>query len=85
VNAQLLPRLDEAHLHVDSLIFEGVRHGAHAALTSVGSHYGNIDFEAIGQGCASRRSESDILAIGSSTAQGAKVLASKVPATTVRL
>ena len=84
-NAQLVPHLDEAHHHMDSLISKGVRCGAHAALTSVGSHFGNIDFDAIGRGCAPGRSESDILAIASSAARGAKVLRSKVLAATVRL
>jgi hypothetical protein len=43
-----MPLLDEAHLHGDSLISEGVCHGALAALMSVGSHYGGINFDAIG-------------------------------------
>ena len=70
---------------MDSLISKGVHCGAHAALTLVGSHFGNIDFDAIGRGCAPRRSKIDILTIGSFAARGAEVLASKVLATTVRL
>ena len=77
-NAQLVPHLDEACLHVDSLISKGVCRGAHAALTSVGSYYGDNDFDAVSQGCVSGRSKSDILAIGSFTARGAEVLASKM-------
>ena len=45
-----MPRLDEAHLHMDSLISEGVRRGANAALTSVGSYYGDVNFDAVGRG-----------------------------------
>ena len=49
----LLPlRLDEAHLHVDSLISEGLCCGALAALTSVSSPYNSVDFEVIGRGHA---------------------------------
>ena len=70
---------------MDSLISEGVHRGAHVALTSVGSHYGGVDFDAIGRGCASGRSESDILAIGSVAARGAEAIASRVPAATVHL
>ena len=70
-NAHLVPCLNEAHLHVDSLISKEVRRGAHTALTSVGSHYGGGDFDAVGRGCAPGRSKSDILAIGSAAAQGA--------------
>ena len=67
-SAQLAPRLDEARLQVDSLISKGVHRDALAALTSVGSHYGGVDFDVVGRGCALGRSESDILAIGSTTA-----------------
>jgi hypothetical protein len=42
-----VPRLDEAHLHVDSLISDGVHHVAHAALTSVALYYGDIDFDVV--------------------------------------
>ena len=73
-----MPHLDKAHLHVDSLISNGVCHGAHAALTLVGSHFGNVDFDAIGRGCAPGRSERDILAIGSSATRGAEVLAGTI-------
>ena len=52
-SAQLASHLDEARLQVDSLISEGVRQGAHTALMSVGLHYGGVDFEAVGEGCAS--------------------------------
>ena len=47
-NAQLVPCLNEAHLHVDSLISKEVCCGAHTALTSVGSHYSGSDFHAVG-------------------------------------
>ena len=47
-SAQLACRLDEVRFQVDSLISEGVCYGAHAALTSVGLHYGDVDFEAVG-------------------------------------
>jgi hypothetical protein len=67
-SAQLAPHLDEAHLQVDSLISKGVRCGAHIALTSVGSHYGIIDFDVVGREYASRRSKGDVLAIGNATA-----------------
>ena len=70
---------------MDSLISEGGNRGAHAALMSVGSHYGDIDFDAIGRGCAPGRFERDILAIGSSAARGAEVLTNKVSAATVHL
>ena len=43
-----MSHLDEAHLHVDSLISKGVRRGALATLTSVGSHYGGVDFDVVG-------------------------------------
>jgi hypothetical protein len=69
-SAQLVPHLDEAHFQVDSLISKGVRYGAHATLMSVSSHYGSIDFDAIGQRYAPGKSKSDILAIGSATARG---------------
>jgi hypothetical protein len=52
---------------------------------SIGLHYGDIDFDVVGRGCALGRSESDILTIGSSTTQGVEVLTSKVLATAVRL
>ena len=51
---------DEARLHVDSLISEGFRHGALAALMSVGSHYNGVDFEVVGRGNALGRSVSDV-------------------------
>ena len=73
-----MPHLDKARLHVDSLIFNGVCRGAHTALTSVGSHYGDINFDAIGRGCAPGRFERDILAIGSSATRGAEVLAGTI-------
>jgi len=69
---------------VDPLIFEGVRCGVHAALTSVGSHYGGVDFDPIGRGYASGKSDSDILTIGSVTARGAEVLAGKLSAACIR-
>ena len=78
-------RLDEARHLVDRLVFEGVRSGVLAALTSVGSHYEGIDYDAMGQGYSSMKSDAKILAIGNSAARGAEVLTSKVPAATVRL
>ena len=48
-SAQLSLRLDEAHLHVDSLIYEGARHGAHAALVLVGSHYSVLILKSLGK------------------------------------
>jgi hypothetical protein len=45
---QLVPHLDEAHFHVDSLISEGVHCGTHAALMLVNLHYGSIDFDVVG-------------------------------------
>ena len=80
-----MPRLDKACLQVDLLISEGVRYGAHATLTSIGSHYGGVNFDAIRRACAPGRSESNILAIGSAAAQGAEAIASRVSATTVRI
>jgi hypothetical protein len=47
-NAQLALHLDNAFLQVDPLIFEGAHCGAHATLTSVGSHYGGVNFDAVG-------------------------------------
>jgi hypothetical protein len=47
-SAQVVPRLHEARLQVDSLIFEGVHQGVLVTLMSVGSHYGGVDFDAIG-------------------------------------
>ena len=47
-NTQLVPCLDEARFQVDSLISEGVRCGTLIALTSISSHCGGIDFDAIG-------------------------------------
>ena len=70
---------------MDSLISEGVHCGAHAILTSVGSHYGDIDFEAVGRGYVSGRSESDVLDIGSATAWSVEILASKMSAASIRL
>ena len=49
-NAQLVLRLDEARLQVDPLISEGIHCDIHAALTLVGSHYGGINFDAVGRG-----------------------------------
>ena len=63
---------------MDTLVSERIHCGVHTALTSVGLHYGGIDFDTIGRGYASRKSDSDILAIGSAVARGVEVLASKV-------
>ena len=65
------------------LVSMGVHSGVLAALTSVGSHYEGIDYDAVGQGYSSRKFNAEILAIGNSAARGVEVLASKVPAATV--
>lgn len=52
---------------------------------SVSSHYDGVDYDAMGQGYASKKSDNEILAIGSSAAHGADVLASKVSATSIRI
>jgi len=70
---------------VDLLIYEEVHSGVLAALTSVSSHHDGMDFNAMGQGYSSRKSDTEILAIGNSAACGAEVLASKVLAATVCL
>lgn len=54
------------------------------ALTSIGPHYDGIDFDAIGRGYASKFDD-DILAIGSATIRGTKILPSKVSATGIYL
>ena len=77
-SAQLSLHLDEAHLHVDSLISKGFHRGTLAALTSVGSHYNGVDFDVVGQGHAPRRSEREVLTIKSVAAQGVEALASKM-------
>ena len=77
-NTQLVSHLDEARFQVDSLSYEGVHCGTLAALTSVSLYYGGINFDAIGQGYAPGKFESDILTISSAVARGAKVLASKM-------
>ena len=68
---------------MDCLISEGARRGAHAALVSVESHYGCVDFEIIGRGHAPGRFEGDILAIESAAALGTEAFASRVSATSV--
>ena len=62
---------------MDPLIFEGVHCSIHTALMLVSSYYGGIDFDAVGQGYASGKSDSDILIIGSVAAHGAEVLESR--------
>ena len=57
----------------------------HVALTSVGSHYDGVNFDAVGRGYAPGKSESDVLAIGSATARGVEVLASKMSAVSIHL
>lgn len=69
---------------MDPLISKGIHYGALATLTSVGSHYGSVDFDAVGLGYASNRFDDDILAIGSVAVCGAEGLARKVPATAIR-
>jgi hypothetical protein len=63
---------------VDPLISKGIHCDIHATSTSAGSHYGDTDFDAIGRGHAPRKFDSDILALGSAAARGAKVLADKM-------
>jgi hypothetical protein len=77
--------LDEACFQVDSLISKGVHCGTLVALTSVSLHYGGINFDAIRLGYVPRKSESDILTIGSATTQGTEVLVSKMLAASIRL
>ena len=76
--------LDEARLHVDSLISKGFCHGPLVTMTSVGSHYNGVDFEVIGRGHAPGRSESEVLAIESAAAQGAEALVSKMSGVGIR-
>ena len=84
-SAQLALHLDEARHWVDPLVSTGVRSGVLMALMTVGSHYEGIDYDAMGQGYSSRKSDAEILAIGYSVARGVGVLTSKVLATIVRL
>ena len=51
----------------------------------VGSYYEGIDYDAMGQGYSSKKSNAEILAIGNSTAHGAEVLTIKVSTATVHL
>jgi len=82
-NAHLALRLDEARLQVGPLISEGIHYGVLAALTSVGSHYDGIDFEAVGQGYALKKSDYDILAISKAVVRGVEALACKVSAAAI--
>ena len=68
---------------MDPLSFDGIRCDVHTTLTSVDSHYGGIDFDAVGRGYAPGKSNSDILAIGSAAPRGAEVLAGKMSATCI--
>ena len=70
---------------MDLLIFEGVHSSVLIALMLIGSHYDGADYDTMGQAYSSRKSDADILAISNSIARGVEVLASKVPATTIRL
>ena len=63
----------------------GVHSGVLTALTSVGSHYEGVDYDIIGQGYSSRKSDIEILAIGDAAARGTEVLVSKVPSATIHL
>ena len=76
--------LNEARLHVDSLISEGFHCGTLAALTSVGSHYNSVNFEVVGRWHALGRFESEVLAIESAATQGTNALASKMLGTSTR-
>ena len=62
---------------MDTLISEGIHCGLHTALMLVSLHYGGINFDTIGRGYASGKSDSDILAIDSAVARGAEVLVGK--------
>lgn len=84
-SARLMLCHDKAHRQLDSLVFARVRSGVLMALTSVGSLYGSMDFNAVGQGYSSRKSNAEIHAIGNSAVRGTEVLVSKVLATTVHL
>ena len=70
---------------MDPLVFAGVRSGVLAALMLVSSYYEGIDYDTVGQGYSSKKSDAEILAIGNSAARGVEVLAIKVSAATVRL
>jgi hypothetical protein len=70
---------------VDPLVSVGVHSGVVVALTSVGSHYKGVDYDAMGQGYSSRKSDAEFLAISDAVTRGAEVLASKELATTVCL
>jgi hypothetical protein len=63
---------------VDPLISKGIHCDIHAASTSASSHYGDTNFDAIRRGHALRKFGSDILALGSATAHGVKVLVDKM-------
>ena len=78
-------RHDEAHHQLDSLVSARVQSGMLAALTTVGSLNDDVDFDAVGQGYSSRKSDAEIRAIGNSAVHGMEVLASKVSATIVCL
>ena len=83
-NAHLALRLDEARLQVGPLISEGIHYGVLAALTSIVLHYDGVDFEAIGQGYALKKSDYDILAISKAAVRGVEALACKVSAPAIR-
>ena len=51
---------------------------------SVGSHYGGVDFDAVGRGYASGKSDNNTIAIGSAATRGAEVLAGKLSAAYIR-
>lgn len=68
---------------MDHLISKGIYYGVLATLTSVGSHNDGIDFEAIGQGYVSNKSDSDILAISNAAVRGAEALARRILAATI--
>ena len=75
--------LDKAHFDVDPLISKGIHYGVLTALTLVGSHYDSVDFEAIGQGYVSKKSDDDILDISNAVVHGAETLARMVSVTTI--
>ena len=84
-SAQLASHLDEARRQVDPLMSARVQSGMLASLTSIGSHYDGMDYDAMGQGYSSKKFDDELLAIGNSATHGAEVLASKVLAVVVCL
>lgn len=70
---------------MDLLISKGIHSGVLSALMLVSSHYDGMDYDAIGLGYSSRKSDAKIFAIGNSATHGVEVLESKVSAATIHL